>query len=154
MLVGLERERRWALIILLAPQMVFGIANISSRVTNTIKNKPDLYQTIIADAGPGFVPSRDLVAWPVLAGVTLSAINKVQLINGNDGTLLGPIDWRVYDSSAMAPIVFENSLPYWLICVSCSTVLEPLATHGLHAKFLGSNENFDNGLFEACRIDR
>ncbi|MGB3335939.1 MAG: hypothetical protein WBA73_02040 [Devosia sp.] len=153
MVAGLNAERRWILAILLAPQMVFGLIGVSQRLAHPVWAMDNLYAEVVADAGTDFRPERDLVAWPDLAGVTVAAIEDVQLINGNDGTLLGPILWRTHNVSAFAPVLLERIDPYWLICALCDEVTDYLKTNGRQLTLLGTKFNVDNGDFAAYRVD-
>ncbi len=150
---GLDRPRQWVLACLLLPQVAFSIPAIIQRAQNPDWAYPDLYQTILADAGAGFRPDRDLVAWPDMAGVSMAAVNDIQLINGNIGTVLGPVDWRQHHPEAFAPILRTKQSPYWLVCAGCEPVLDHLSQNGRTATLLATKFNVDNGRFDAYRID-
>lgn len=153
MVAGLNRERRLVLGLLLLPQMVFGFAGIAYRLSSMGDGAPDLYQAIKADAGAGFDPETQLVAWPDLAGVAMAAINDITIINGNGGPPLGPVHWRSHDDDAFAPALLDLPRPYWLICVACAPVLTYLEDNGRVPILLGERLNPDNGQFAAYRVD-
>ena len=153
MVAGLK-DRRWVLFLLLLPQVAFGVAGVAQRLKTPIWSAQNLYATITQDAGPDFDPSRQLVAWPDLNGVSFAATENITLVSGNDGSLLGPINWRGRDPGAIDPALAERSTPYWLICgKACARLLDYLGEHGRRASLLARKTNTDNGEFSAYRID-
>ena len=153
MVAGLK-GRRWALLALLLPQVLFGAAGVSYRLTNAAWSQPDLYAVIRDDASPGFEPSRQLVAWPDLVGVAMAAEEDISVVSGNDGSLLGPIDWRNRNPGFIDPALAARPTPWWLICgESCQRLLDHLDEHGRSATFLAGKTNADNGEFSVYRID-
>ncbi len=154
MVVGLDGIRRWVLLALLLPQVAFGAAAVAHRLSIPVWGEPDLYQIISTDAGPGFDPLHQLVAWPDLAGVAIAAVEDVTLVSGNNGALLGPINWRHHSLRAIDPALAERPTPYWLICSNaCELVLHYLDEHGRKTSFLATKANADNGDFWAYRVD-
>lgn len=153
MVTGLK-GRRWVVLTLLLPQVAFGVAGITQRLTTPVWDAPDLYAAISQDAGAGFEPGRQLVAWPDLAGVAIAATENITLVSGNDGSLLGPINWRNRIPGAIDPALAERATPYWLICgKACSRVLDYLDEHGRKTSLLARKTNIDNGEFSAYRVD-
>lgn len=153
MVVGLK-GRRWALLLLLLPQVAFGVAGVMQRLEMPVWSAPNLYAAISEDAGVGFDPARQLVAWPDLAGVAMAATEDITLVSGNDGSLLGPINWRDRDPGAIDPALAERATPYWLICgKACAHLLAYLDEHGRKTSLLARKTNTDNGEFSAYRVD-
>jgi hypothetical protein len=153
MVAGLQ-GRRWVLMALMLPQLAFGIAGIMERLEAPVWKLSDLYDVISRDAGSDFDPARQLVAWPDLNGVAVAATKDVTLISGNDGALLGPIDWRGHDINAIDPALAGRPGPFWLICGErCARILAHLGDNGRKATLLAGKTNVDNGVFVAYRID-
>nr|WP_295890198.1 hypothetical protein [uncultured Devosia sp.] len=153
MVTGL-RGRRWVLLALLLPQVAFGVAGVVQRLATPAWNAPDLYAAISHDAGAGFDPARQLIAWPDLAGVSMAATKNITLVSGNDGSLLGPINWRNRTADAIDPALAERAGPYWLLCgETCGTILDYLGEHGRTTTLLARKTNIDNGEFLAYRVD-
>jgi hypothetical protein len=153
MVVGLK-GRRWVLLFLFLPQVAFGVAGTAQRLALPIWDASDLYGAISADAGPGFDPARQLVAWPDLAGVSLAATEDITIVSGNDGSLLGPINWRERVAGVIDPALAERTTPYWLVCgKACAHVLDYLDEHGRKTSLLARKTNIDNGEFSAYRVD-
>lgn len=153
MLVGINAERRWILVLLLTPQFFYGLAGINYRLANPAWAGDDLYAAIVADAGVGFDPQTDLFAWPELAAPAISAVNEIKLRSGNDGLLLGPINWRTHREAGITPDLLDNPGPYWLVCADCQTLRPLLEARGHELTLLGTRLNVDNGEFNAYRID-
>jgi hypothetical protein len=154
MVAGPDGIRRWVLLALLLPQVAFGAAAVAHRLSIAAWDQPDLYEIIRTDAGPGFEPSRQLVAWPDLIGVAFAATKEIVLASGNDGSLLGPINWRTSKPDAIDPTLAQRTVPYWLICsASCPLVLDYLEENGRRPHFLARKINTDNGEFLAYRVD-
>ena len=153
MVTGLE-GRRWVLLALFLPQVAFGVAGVGQRLTSPVWTAPNLYAAISQDAGAGFEPARQLVAWPDLAGVAMAATENITLVSGNDGSLLGPIDWRNRSAGTIDPALAERATPYWLVCgKACAQVLGYLDEHGRKTTLLARKTNIDNGEFFAYRVD-
>ena len=151
--VGLE-GRRWILLALLLPQAVFGVTGVAYRLSTPTWTQPQLYDVIRNDAGAGFEPTRDLVAWPDMAGVAMAAQNGITLVSGNDGSLVGPINWRDRKPGAIDPALLERPTPYWLVCgENCDQLLAYFGEHDRTATYLARKINADNGEFMAYRID-
>lgn len=154
MVAGLK-GRRWLLFVLLLPQATIGVAGAAQRLSMPVWSAPDLYATILADAGAGFDPVRQLVAWPDLTGIAFAAKEDITLISGNDGSLLGPINWRQRKPGAIDPALTARPTPYWLICgKGCSHIVSYLGGHNFTATLLARKVNIDNGEFSAYRIDQ
>lgn len=153
MAVGLEGRRRLVLLALLLPQVAFGAAAVSHRLTIPVWDQPDLYAIIQSNAGPTFNPTQDLVAWPDLNGVAIAAVEDITLISGNNGAVLGPINWQNHRLNAIDPALLTRQTPYWLICGGKCELLPRLEEHGQRPTFLASKVNPDNGKFSAYRID-
>lgn len=148
-----EKARRWALLVLLVPQALVGIAITSNRLQEPAWAKPDIYAAILADAGPGFEPARQLIAWQDFMLTATAASKGISYISGNNGAVLGPIDWRHRREGQIAPIVFSHPAPYWLVCGECDPVLDALAQAGRPATLLVETENFDDGPIAAYRVE-
>lgn len=154
MVVGLK-GRRWLLFVLLLPQVAIGVAGATQRLSKPVWSAPDLYAAIVADAGADFDPARQLVAWPDLTGIAIAAKEDITLVSGNDGSLLGPINWRESKPRAIDPALAERTTPYWLICgKSCSHIVAYLGDHGFTSALLAHKVNIDNGKFSAYRIEQ
>lgn len=147
------KARRWALLVLLVPQALVGIAITSNRLQEPAWAKPDVYAAILADAGPDFDPARQLIAWQDFMLTATAASRGITYISGNNGELLGPIDWRRRRENQIAPIVLANPGPYWLVCGECNRVLEALARAGRQTTLLVETDNFDDGPVSAYRVD-
>ena len=145
--------RTWVLLVLLAPQVVIGISAVQQRLWHPVWQQPDLYSLVSADAGPGFDPARQLVAWPDIVGASTAAIHGIRLRSGNDGSLLGPIDWHEWDPARIDPALFTMARPYWLLCAGCTRLTDRLQNAGLQVTLLGDKVNLDNGPLAAYRID-
>lgn len=153
MVVGLE-GRRWALLLLMLPQVAFGVAGVAHRLSMPIWTAPDLYETIIHDAGSTVAPIGRIVAWPDLAGVPMAAERNITVVSGNDGSLLGPINWQRRDADDIDPALVERPTPWWLVCTkTCPTLLDHLGEYGRASTLLATKTNTDNGEFSAYRID-
>lgn len=153
MVAGLDRQRELILAIVLMPQVVVGLIAATTRLQDPVWQKPDLYAAMRQDAGPQFHPETDLVAWPDLAGIALAAENGISIINGNDGTLLGPVQWRTRQEDRIDPSLTTKAGPYWLICTDCAPILDVLTAAGRQAKLLAAKANIDNGEFYAYRVE-
>ena len=150
---GIE-GRRWALILLLLPQVAIGVAGVTHRLSMPAWTMPDLYQAVATDAGAGFDPATQLVAWPDFAGVAIVAAENITMLSGNDGSVLGPIDWRHRAVGAIDPALATRATPFWLICgEECEKVLHFLAEHGRTTTLLAKKTNVDNGDFFAYRVE-
>lgn len=145
--------RRWVLIALLAVPAVAGIAMASSRLVQPVWTKPDLYAVVAADAGPGFDPRTQLIGWQDLALSTAAASHSISYISGNNGRVLGPVDWRQRTENAIDPVLITTPTPYWLVCGKCGPALAVITAAGRTATELSSTVNFDDGPQAAYRID-
>jgi hypothetical protein len=153
MVAGLK-GRRWLLFVLLLPQVAIGVAGVAQRLSKPVWSAPDLYAAVVADAGADFDPQRQLVAWPDLTGIAIAAKEDITLVSGNDGSLLGPINWRQSKPRAIDPALVERTAPYWLICgKSCSHIVDYLGENGFTSALLAHKVNIDNGEFSAYRIE-
>src|SRR5690606_11588706 len=152
-LTGLDNRKELVLAVILVPQVVFGLASVANRLTYPTLQQPDLYEVVAKDAGADFVPAEDLVVWPDLAGLALTATYDVTAIDGNNGGPTGPIAWRTRQENRIDPILADKPGPYWLVCANCEMVLDFLAQYGRSARLLAGKPNFDNGDFYAYRID-
>jgi hypothetical protein len=150
---GLDRDRTWVMILLLLPQVIFGALAVNTRL-RVPTWQVDIYQVIKDDAGADFRPERDLVAWPNLSGVAISAIYDVKVINGNDGTLLGPADWRTHDKGRIDQLFYDKPAPFWLVCADCDRLVRTLEASGRVLVPLANKYTVDAGEFFAYRIDR
>lgn len=153
MLVGINTERRWILILMLTPQFFYGVAAANYRLANPAWAGDDLYAVIAADAGQGFDPQTDLFAWPELVAPAVSAVHNIKLRSGNNGSLLGSIDWRIFDKTSVTPELLDHTAPYWLICAVCDDLLPQLQATGHSMTLLGTHFNVDNGEFKAYRVE-
>ena len=145
--------RRWVLVVLLLPQLAAGVIVSTVRLNDPNWNKPDLYAVIAADAGPGFDPSRQLIGWQDFNLSTAAAIHGITYISGNNGELLGPVDWRKRKEYAVDPVLTNTPTPYWLVCGKCARALSVIMTAGLHPSRLASTVIADDGPLSAYRID-
>jgi hypothetical protein len=153
MVTGLD-GRRWVLLFIFLPQVVFGATGVTMRLASPVWRSDTLLQVIKADAGGNFDPSSQLVAYPDLSGIAMSATENITMINGNNGELLGPINWRNRDQQALAPSLTTMPTPYWVICGSnCGELETHLTEHGRQVTLIGKKSNVDNGTFRAFRID-
>lgn len=148
-----KTSHRWVLIVLLMPQAVAGIAVTKNRMEYPVWTKTDLYATVVADAGPGFDPSTQLVAWQDFNLSTAAAIHGISYISGNNGQRLGPVDWRHRVEDAVDPVLGTTPTPYWLVCGDCAPALAAITAAGLKPTELASSVNFDDGPMSAYRID-
>lgn len=154
-LVGFNRQRAWFMAILMLPQVAFGAAAVQQRLQHPAWNEDDLYRLVSTDAGPGFAPETDLVGWPSLAIPPYTAIYGARMISGNDGTVIGPIDWSTFHPERIDARLADKPGPYWLICAACELPLGYLKDHGRSATLLGSKFMVDQAsTFEAYRIER
>ena len=148
------KGRRWVLLLLLLPQVAFGVAGVMQRLSMPVWTSANLYAAISQDAGAGFDPEKQLVAWPDLFGVAIAATENITLVSGNDGLLLGPIKWRERSADSIDPALATRATPYWLRCgKACPQVLGYLGEHGRKATLLARKTNIDNGEFLAYRVD-
>lgn len=145
--------RRWTLALLLAPQMIAGISASKSRLEQPVWDQPDLYAVIRADAGPGFDPATQLVAWQDFNLSTAAASHGITYISGNNGALLGPVDWRLRIEGRVDPVLSTTPTPFWLVCGHCAPALAASAAAGHAATELARIVNPDDGLLVAYRID-
>lgn len=143
----------WVMPVLLAVPMVMGISTAIDRLQTPVWSQPDLYELIATDAGPGLDPARQLVSWPAMVGIAMAAVHKVSLLDGNDGSLLGPVDWRRWDPTRVWPGLLHMPRPYWVVCAECAPLLQALTAAGLKPSLLGQKFNPDNGDIVAYRID-
>lgn len=147
------RSAAWVMPLLLVVPMIQGISSAELRLTTPVWSEPDLYQLIRTDAGPGFDPARQLVAWPDIVGLATAAVEDITLIGGNNGALLGPVDWRQSAMTRIDPGLLVLPRPYWIICAQCTFLLERLEAGGLTTSALGDKFNPDNGQIFAYRVD-
>ena len=146
--------RQWVLMVLLAPQALAGVAVSKERLFEPHWTRPDIYGAVVADAGPGFDPSKQLLAWQDFMLTPTAATRGITYLSGNNGTLLGPVDWRQRIEDRVDPILGAHPVPYWLVCGKCEPALAVIAAAGLSATELASTVNFDDGPIAAYRIDR
>lgn len=152
-MVTAPKAKSWVMLVLLAPQVVFGVSAVSERLTHPAWAEADLFEVISTDAGPTFQPSTQLVAWPDISGLTTAAIENVTLLSGNDGATMGPVDWRTWEFTAFDDGLLTMRRPYWVICANCEPLLDHLEQAGLSTKLLAQKINLDNGRIEAFRVE-
>ncbi len=152
-MVAAPRSKTWVLLVLLAPQVVFGVSAVAERLKHPAWAEPDLFAAISADAGPSFEPATQLVAWPDIAGLTTAAVEGISFRSGNDGSVMGPVDWLTWDYSAFDESFLTTPRPYWVICSGCQPLLDHLKQAGLSATLLASKFNLDDGPKEAYRVE-
>jgi len=152
MLAGKD-AKRWVLMVLLVPQALAGVAVTKERITEPFWTKPNIYAAVAADAGPGFDPATQLVAWQDFMLSPAAAIYGITYRSGNNGKLLGPIDWRERVEDKLDPILATHATPYWLVCGECDPALRAIAAAGLVPTELATTVNFDDGPVTAYRID-
>ncbi|MCZ4345941.1 hypothetical protein [Devosia neptuniae] len=145
--------KRWVLIVLLTPQAVAGIAMVKNRLENPSWERPDLYAVIQSDAGASFDPSRQLIGWQDYNLSPIAAAYDISYISGNNGALLGPVDWRYRSEGAVDPVFGTIPTPYWLICNECAPALTAIAEAGRATTELARSKNFDDGMQIAYRVD-
>ncbi|WDQ98935.1 hypothetical protein PSC71_17370 [Devosia sp. J2-20] len=145
--------KRWVLIALLTPQAVAGIAMVKNRLENPVWDRPDLYAVIQSDAGASFDPSRQLIGWQDYNLSPIAAAYDISYISGNNGALLGPVDWRYRSEGAVDPVFGTTPTPYWLICNECAPALAAIAEAGRATTELARSKNFDDGMQIAYRVD-
>jgi hypothetical protein len=153
MVAGVTPLRRWMLILILIPQVVFGIQAVAARLAAPNWNNDDLYAVIQRDAGGNLDPEQDLVGWPDIAIPEWAARDDIRMINGNNGQIADAVDWATHDPTAFGSVLREHRRPYWLICYACELVLDHLEGGGATATLLGVNKSIDNGESAAYRID-
>lgn len=151
MLAG-DSARRWVLMLLLAPQALVGIAVSKEHVMQPAWTQPDLYDVVSTDAGPGFDPPSQLVAWQDFILSAAAAEHDITYRSGNTGELLGPVDWRHRVQGHVDPILATHATPYWLVCGDCEPALAAIEEAGRTATELASTTNFD-GDVAAYRIE-
>lgn len=145
---------RWVLMVLLTPQALVGVAISKERLTDPSWTRPDVYAAVVADAGPGFDPSTQLVGWQDFMLSPAAAVHDITYQSGNNGEVIGPVDWRSRVEDRLDPILTTHATPYWLVCGECDLALAFIAAGGLKAMELSSSVNFDDGPIAAYRIDR
>lgn len=148
-----SRARQWVLIVLLMPQALAGVAVSKERMLKPYWTRPDIYAAVLADAGPGFNPSTQLIAWQDFMLTTAAASYGITYISGNNGEQLGPVNWSRRDEKRVDPVLTTHPRPYWLVCGSCAPALAAISDAGLSATELASTVNFDDGPIAAYRID-
>lgn len=148
-----SRARQWVLVVLLMPQALAGVAVSKERMLKPYWTRPDIYAAVLADAGPGFNPSTQLIAWQDFMLTTAAASYGITYISGNNGEQLGPVNWSRRDEKRVDPVLTTHPRPYWLVCGSCAPALAAISDAGLSATELASTVNFDDGPIAAYRID-
>lgn len=146
--------RPWALMILLVPHALAGLSVGLERLLSPSWTHADIYATVATDAGPGFDPARQLVSWQDFMLSATAASHDITYLSGNNGELLGPVDWRRRVQGRVDPVLATNPTPYWLVCSNCEPALAAIAAAGLSATELTSFDTFDDGPFAAYRINR
>ncbi|MBU1305480.1 MAG: hypothetical protein KKF33_08170 [Alphaproteobacteria bacterium] len=147
------KASHWVLPLLLFPQVEAGLISVFGRLQQPNWAEPDIYAIIKADAGTGFDPARQLVAWPDIAGISTVAMNHISMTSGNNGAMLGPIDWRGWQVGDMDPALLTRPRPFWLLCSDCDMILAYLATAGAAPTQIGYRRHYDNSPITAYRID-
>lgn len=144
--------RRWVLLLLLVPQALVGIAMAKENASRPSWTRPDIYEVVSADAGPDFDPAIQLVAWQDIMLTAAAAEHGISYRSGNNGELLGQVDWRRRVEGRVDPILATHATPYWLVCGTCEPALAAIAEAGRTATELASTTNFD-GDVAAYRIE-
>ena len=153
MLAG-THARRWVLMLLLSVQAVAGVAVSKERALDPSWTRPDIYGAILADAGPDFDPASQLVGWQDFMLSPTAAVHGIVYRSGNNGDLLGPVDWRRRVEDNVDPILATHPTPYWLVCGQCIRPLLAIFAADLTATNLATTVNFDDGRITAYRIDK
>lgn len=149
-----SNSRSWVLLVLLVPQAIGGIAMTKVRFDDPVWSRPDVYAAVVADAGQGFNPAAQLVAWPDYMLSSAAAVRGITYRSGNNGQLLGPVDWRKRRDGELDPILGTHATPYWLVCGNCQPALAAIADAGMTATALASSTGPDDGPTSAYRIER
>ncbi len=150
---GFTRQRAWVMAILLVPQASFGVIAAQLRLSNPVWAHQGLYELVRSDAGADFVPDRDLVGWPNLVIPPYTATYGIEMVDGNSGELMGPVDWSIYKPELISDVFVEMEGPYWLICAACELIVAHLQDEGRSTTLLGEKFMIDHGAFGAYRVD-
>lgn len=150
---GFTRQRAWAMAFILLPQASFGVIAVQMRLSNPVWAHQNLYDVVRADAGADFVPERDMVGWPNVVIPPYTAAYGIEMIDGNTGRLMGPVDWSIYEPGVLGDVLVEKNSPYWLICAACDLVTAHLRDDGRTMTLLGEKFMVDHGAFQAYRVD-
>lgn len=153
LLVGLTRQRAWILAIILIPQVSVGLVVVGQRLAHTVWTEDNLYEAVVADAGAGFDPARDLYGWPNIVIPPYTALLGIEMIDGNYGEPMGRMDWRLYNPERIDKTMQDRTTPYWLICGACDLLVGPLEKSGRVLTPLGKKVMIDHGEFTAYRVN-
>ena len=152
-----QRRRRWVLLCLLTPQIFYGGGGRElSPGQSRLEPETDLYAAITADAGAGFDPQTDLVAWPDLVA---SGGRRGQRSQAPSAAMTGRCSVRstgaIHNKTAIDPGTgWTAPTPYWLICGRLRNPALRYSTASGHTMtLLGTRLNVDNGEFGAYRVD-
>lgn len=153
MVAGVTPIRRWMLVLILIPQVVFGLQAVAARLAAPNWTNDNLYESVAQDAGESFDPEQNLVGWPDFAIPEWAARNGIRMINGNSGQIASSVNWQTHNPTAFADTLLERPRPYWLICYACDLVIAHLEGGGATVTRLGVSSSVDNGESASYRID-
>lgn len=153
MLAG-SKARLWVLMIILVPHAVMGMSNVKHALQEKATGDMDIYRIVQADAGMDHIPEQQLVGWPDYMVASAAARLDFTYRSGNNGSTLGPVDWRTRTRWMIDPGLATLPTPYWLVCKNCQPVLDFISGSGLTVTSIGSAINYSDGNIYAYRIDR
>ncbi|UJW86566.1 hypothetical protein [Devosia sp. SL43] len=149
-----ERARIWVLAVLMAPQALLGIANAKIALTTHMNGDIDIYNIVQADAGMDTIPQQQLVGWPDYMVQSAATQLDFTYRSGNNGMIMGPVDWRTRERWMIDPGLASLPTPYWLVCKDCATLIDFISSAGLKPTNIGTALNYSDGRIYAYRIDR
>lgn len=114
-----------------------------------------LYSKLVENAGPDFVPERQLVGWPDFVLSATAARHDLSYVSGTTGARLGSVDYRAF--TAGVPAVTDSlaslAVPYWLVCFNCEAPLDVATRGGREATVIDTNTNAVGEPLSIYRID-
>ena len=143
--------KRWALPVLLVPQVVTGVSGAWTQLQTPVLAESAVYDAVIADAGPGLDTTTSLLAFPDYALSASAARHGITYKSAMNGSAMGPVRWR--DRGRLDPDLADTPTPFWLVCMSCRGTLDAIAAAGLTATPLASGVDADRRTIAGYRID-
>ncbi len=115
--------RTWPLYFLLVPALIAGGNKAYLDLTvSPVDGKA--FGLIVEDAGSRLDSTRNLVVWPDLLALGVTASTGMEFISGNDGAIGGPIRWANRKEYQIDTDLLETlPHPYWLYCYRCDPIL-------------------------------
>lgn len=120
----IARAPMWPLILLLVPQVYFGVEEAVFELRLPSDAGMLMYEAVAADAGDRLDTERNLIAWPDHLLTSTATQLGFHFVSGNNGDVVNDIDWRSRRPRDIATRMLQTMPgPYWLICTRCERPL-------------------------------